>query len=84
MLSETQRSLRARLGGLALASQRDPCDYTAAARDAFLARFAAEVDPEGVLPEAERTRRAEAARKLYFTRLALKSSRARQRRAGRG
>ena len=37
------------------------------------------VDPEGVLPEAERIRRAEHARKAYFTRLALKSAQARRR-----
>lgn len=52
-------SLRGRIGGLALASQRDPREYTAAARRSFLARFEHQVDPDHKLSEAERTRRAE-------------------------
>lgn len=48
-------------------------------RQAFLARFEREVDPDGVLLPAERARRAENARKAYFKRLALKSARARRR-----
>jgi hypothetical protein len=78
----TLRSLRGRIGGLALASQRDPREYTSAARAAFLRTFEAEVDPSGVLPAAERTRRALAARKLHFARLALASVKARRRKAG--
>jgi hypothetical protein len=50
---------------------------TAKARDAFMSRFEREVDPEGVLDPIERARRAEHARKAYFLRLALASSRAR-------
>jgi len=52
---------------------------TAPARQAFDRRFELEVDPDGVLPEAERLRRAEYARKAYFQRLALKSAAARKR-----
>ncbi len=74
------RSLAARIGGLSLAATHDPLVYTAPARRAFLSRFEREVDPEGTLPIAERQRRAEAARKAYFTRLALKSAVARRRR----
>lgn len=44
-----------------------------------MARFEDEVDPDHVLSEAERRRRAEHARKAYFTRLALKSTQARRR-----
>ena len=40
------------------------------------------VDPEGVLPEAERAIRAAHARKAYFTALALRSARVRSARAG--
>jgi hypothetical protein len=80
---DTLRSLAGRLGGLALAATHDPREYTAAARAAFLDRFAREVDPEGVLPPQERARRAQAARKLYFTRLAYKSAQARRRRGTR-
>ncbi len=78
MLSESQRRLRARIGGLALSATRDPRAYTAAGRAAFLARFLDEVDPQRELPEHERERRAIAARKRYFSALALRSSRARR------
>lgn len=54
---------------------------TAAARRAFLATFIDQVDPQRTLPEAERQRRAEAARKAYYARLALKSARVRRERA---
>jgi hypothetical protein len=60
---------------------RDSREVTAPAREAFLRKFEDEVDPERVLPEAERARRAEHARKAYFTRLSLKSAKARKRRA---
>jgi diacylglycerol kinase family enzyme len=43
-------------------------------------RFLDEVDPLRALPEAERNRRAERARKAYFTKLAYLSSRARSQR----
>jgi hypothetical protein len=76
-LSPAQRSLRARVAAFTLHSQTDGQEHTAPAREAFLARFEREVDPDGVLPEVERKRRAECARKAYFAKLALKSSRAR-------
>ena len=42
-----------------------------------------DVDPDGVLPVEERLRRAEMARKAYFTRLALKSAQVRRQRCER-
>jgi hypothetical protein len=51
------------------------------AREAFWAKFEREVDPEGLLDPAERARRAQMARKAYFTRLALKSAQARAKKA---
>lgn len=75
-LTPEQRSLRARLAAHVLHAQGKT--NTQPARDAFDARFEAEVDPEGVLPPAERMRRAEHARLAYFSRLALKSAQARQ------
>lgn len=75
LMDERSRRLRARIGGLALSAQRDPKDYTRKAREAFLSRFEAEVDPQGLLPPEERGRRAGAARKVYFSRLALKRAR---------
>lgn len=79
-LTPEQRSLRARLAAHTLhASVADPAAHTAAARAAFLDRFEREVDPDGVLPVAERVRRAEHLRKAYFIKLALKSAQARRR-----
>jgi hypothetical protein len=40
-------------------------------------RFVADVDPDGPLPADERARRVENARKAYYARLALASTRAR-------
>lgn len=52
---------------------------TAPARRAFLDRFERQVDPDGVLPPAQRSLRAESARKAYFAGLAHKSVQARRR-----
>ena len=76
-------SLRGKLGGLANAAKNDPRDYTARARSTFLAKFEHEVDPDGILPEGERLRRAEAAKKAHFARMALKSAKKRARRCER-
>ena len=78
-LTPAQRSLRARVAAYKLHASRDPRETTQPARDAFMARFEREVDPDRRLPPAERQRRAEAAKKAYFTALALRSSRARRR-----
>ena len=83
MIPPDLRRQRARIAGYALAAQRDPLEYTAAGRASFMARFEREVDPEGTLPSAERRRRAKAAKKAYFTRLAYKSATARARRKSR-
>lgn len=77
-LSDAERSLRARMGAHALHAKHDSRELTTAARKAFADRFLREVDPDGVLPVAERQRRAAHARKAYFTGLALKSARARR------
>lgn len=60
-----------------LHATHDPRETTKPARDAFMARFEREVDPDGRLPEVERRRRAEAAKTAYFSGLTLKSSKAR-------
>jgi hypothetical protein len=70
-------SLRGRIGAYELHARYDPRETTAKARATFLARFERDVDPDGVLPEPERRKRAEAARKAYFARLGLASARAR-------
>lgn len=63
------RVLTGRLG--ALATHARGHTNTAPAHAAFLARFEAQVDPDGLLDPAERQRRAEYAKADYFTRLAL-------------
>lgn len=82
MADATIRTARARLGGQTTAARHDPRQYTQAAREAFDARFIREVDPSGELratDPAEAERRALAARRLYFGRLALASLKARAR-----
>ena len=77
-LTPAQRTLRARAAAHAQWSKtEDWSARTAPARAGFLARFEAEVDPLGQLEAGERTRRAMAARRSYFARLALASSKAR-------
>ena len=77
-LSPAERSMRSRIGAHKLHSLYDSTELTHAARAKFLDRFVDEVDPDRVLPEAERDRRAEHARKAYFAALALKSAQARR------
>jgi hypothetical protein len=67
-------SLRGRIGGHTTHSRHDSREVTAPARSAFLLRFEREVDPDRTLPEAERQRRAHAARRAHFVRLARLSA----------
>lgn len=77
VVTASSAAARGRIGGLTNAARHDPKVYTANARAAFLAGFEDEVDPEHKLPPPERARRAEAARRAHFHRLALKSAQAR-------
>ena len=72
---------RGRLGAHAAHSRNDPRAMTAAARGAFLSSFERIADPDGVLPDAERLRRAEHLKKAHFLRLAMKSAATRKARA---
>lgn len=78
-LTAAERSLRSRLAAHAKWAKTDPVAGTAKARAKFMAKFLDEVDPRRELPEEERLQRAEHARQAYFTKLALKSARARRR-----
>lgn len=79
-MTSTQRTLTAQLAAhIRWARTPDRTAATAPARAAFDARFEREVDPERVLPSAERERRAAHARKAYFARLALRSAQRRRR-----
>lgn len=84
-LTPAVRSLQARRAAhLSWANTANRTARTAAglkaARTAMDARFERQVDPDGVLPAAERRQRAANARKAYFIGLALKSAQARARR----
>jgi hypothetical protein len=81
-LSQSERVLRARLAAHTLHSAVDGRAHTEPARQAFQQRFERQVDPDGVLPEPERQRRAESARKAYYTKLAFESVKARRARRG--
>jgi hypothetical protein len=81
--SPSELSLAARLAAHeSWARTEDPTVRTAPARQAFMERFEREVDPDGQMPPAERSRRAEHARSAYFARLALKSAEARRKARG--
>lgn len=77
MTTAAQRSLIGRIAAHSMHAKHDPRDTTAAGRAAFMRRFEDEVDPDRVLSDAERARRAESARKAYMAKLALKSAQAR-------
>lgn len=76
-LTPEQRSLRARAAAHSMHSKHDSRATSQPARDAFMARFEREVDPTRSLSVEERRRRAEHAKKAHFSRLALKSAKAR-------
>lgn len=80
MLTPTERSIRSTVGAhISWANTENRTARTEPGRRAFNDRFLTEVDPEGVLPEAERAKRAANARKAYFAQLALKSAKSRRR-----
>jgi hypothetical protein len=70
--------LRGRIGALRLHATHDPRETTTRARQAFRDSFEREVDPEGVLPDDERVRRADFARRAHYARLARLSALARR------
>lgn len=81
-LTDEQRSLYARIGAhKSWANTTDRTARTQPARDAAMARFEKQVDPDGVLDPAERARRAEHARKAHMLELTAKSVAARRRKA---
>ena len=72
-LTPDQRSLLAR--ARAYRQHAQGRTNTAPAREAFNnKKFIDQVDPDRTLPEAERNRRAELARKAYFTELSYRSA----------
>lgn len=63
------------------ANTTDRSARTQPARDALFAKFAAEVDPDGVLDPGERQRRAQHAFKSHMARLSLAASKAKRTKA---
>lgn len=63
------------------AHETDRTEATAPARRGLMAKFEREVDPEGRLTEAERTRRAESLFNAHMARLSMKAAAARRRKA---
>lgn len=71
-------ALLGRIGGFARSARYDNRQVTSAAREEFLERFVHQVDPQALLPKHERARRAQAARRAYFARLAFRSAEVRR------
>ena len=80
-LSPSERKLRAQIAAhTSWANTEDRKARTSAGTAALLSKFEREVDPDGILPAAERARRAESARKAHFSRLAFLSAQSRRQR----
>jgi hypothetical protein len=80
-MTPAQRSLYGRIGAAVARSRHDPRELTAAARRSFLERFERQVRDEFPdLADGEVQRRAIELRRVYFYRLAAKSSEARAKR----
>jgi hypothetical protein len=84
-MTPAERRLRGQAGAYAMHARHDVRETSKAGRDAAWERFVDQVDPDRTLPEGERYRRAEAARRSHMSSIALKSVQARQarRRSGR-
>ena len=80
-LSAAERSARARVAALARAAKYGP-EVTRKATEARMRGYLHEVDPDGVLPQPERERRALAARRRDMARLSYLALRAKRRRLG--
>ena len=78
MSTPSQRRLAARIGGLSLHLNNDSNEIAARARLGLDRKFEREVDPDGRLSLVELAKKLRLAKTLYYTRLALRSSKARQ------
>jgi hypothetical protein len=77
----TERATWGRIGGLTAWSLNDAETMVGPAHRGFRRRFENLVDPERVLPEAERIARADRARRAHMLTLAAKSAAARKKAA---
>lgn len=76
-LTPGQRKLRAQIAANTRWSREHPGPTAPRGQAGLQTSFEKQVDPDGTLKPAERTRRAEAARKAHMQRLALASAKAR-------
>jgi hypothetical protein len=83
-MSPAERTLRARKAAHARWSKHSSDEHAKKMRAGLEQKFLDEVDPDRTLPEDERYRRAEHARKAFYTDLAYRSARARSLKAGGG
>ena len=81
-MTAADRSLAAQIAANTRWSRENPAEQGRRMRAGLEQKFLREVDPDGVLPDAERRRRAECARRAFYQRLALASAKARRERAG--
>ena len=77
-LTAEERIQRARLAAHSLHAKTDSRKHTEPGRAALQSKYERLVDPDGVLDEAERKRRAKHAERAHMARMALASSVARR------
>lgn len=77
-LTAAERTLRARMAAHAMHARNDSRQVSKPGRDAVLARFEAQVDPDGTLDPDERARRAKHAQRAHMQRLAWDRERKRR------
>lgn len=80
-MTPEQRTMRARIAALSRWAKESPAENATRGQAGLLAKFIDQVDPDRTLPEPERMRRAEAARRAHMVRLSLRSAQARAARA---
>jgi hypothetical protein len=79
--AQHQARANGRIGGLTAWARNDATIMLGPAHRAWKTRFEREVDPEGALPEPERLRRADRARRAHMLSLARRSAEVRRARA---
>ena len=70
-LDSKRAALLGRIGGATTAARYSGEEMTRAMRAGLAASWERKADPDGVLPPAERARRAEALRKAHYARMSL-------------